>query len=442
MGARPVAAFLSLALPRAVAANARWVNRFVDGMLALAKDHGITLAGGDTSESPTEHVLADIMLLGAAPTGTALRRSGARPGDVLYCTGTLGGSAQELVQLGLSPESYRNVKRGEDLFPHLYPEPRVAVGMALRERGIATACIDLSDGLSTDLAHLCTASGVAAEVDINALPAARRLRGAEANFSNRCVHHGGEDYELLFTARAETKVPKKIAGVKITRIGNIIARTPTSPQMVLHRQGWISRTTDSRRLGALQRMTGFAQTWSATILREPPLIAPARQYMYPQHVPGEEEAMERGALRLLVKPSEGAQYLLTCALGFREPSLPTGTFACPAPESMLAVAGGYAYLADTRTPERCVHLPLRPVTRVLAAREENLLLLAGFHTVAAVGVHGLLWETAKLSWEGLQLGAIRDGQLHGTGWNMISNRDVPFTIDLRTGAHTGGGFSQ
>ena len=189
-------------------------------------------------------------------------------------------------------------------------------------------------------------------------------------------------------------------------------------------------------------MSHFTQTWSAEILTAPPLIAPARQFVYPLRVPGEEDAMERGALRVHVQPASGGQYLVTCALGFRDPSLPTGLFACPAPDKMLAVAGGYAYLADTRTPELCMHLPLRPVTRIVPAVAEGLLLLAGFHTVAAIGSEGLLWESKKLSWEGVQPGEVRDGKLHGTGWDMMSDRDLPFTIDLRTGTHTGGGFAQ
>jgi len=89
-----------------------------------------------------------------------------------------------------------------------------------------------------------------------------------------------------------------------------------------------------------------------------------------------------------------------------------------------------------------VHLPLRPVTQIVSAVDEGLVLLAGFHTVAAVGAEGWLWETAKLSWEGLRLGEIHDGKLHGEGWNMQTDRDVPFSIDLSSGAHEGGGFSR
>ncbi|HZL25217.1 MAG TPA: hypothetical protein VFC39_01660 [Acidobacteriaceae bacterium] len=189
-------------------------------------------------------------------------------------------------------------------------------------------------------------------------------------------------------------------------------------------------------------MKTFPQTWLAEVLTTPPLIAPARQFMYPQRVAGEEDAMNRGALQLLVKPATGGTFLATCALGFRDKSLPSGVFACPAPDNMLAVAGGYAYLVDTTAPEHCIHLPLRPATQILSAVDEGLVLLAGFHTVAAIGATGLLWETAKLSWEGVKLNEIRDGKLLGEGWNMHTDREVPFTIDLRTGTHEGGGFTK
>lgn len=185
----------------------------------------------------------------------------------------------------------------------------------------------------------------------------------------------------------------------------------------------------------------FPHTWSAQVLTAPPMIAPARQFVYPLYVPGEEDAMARGALLLNVKPASGGAFLATCALGFRDPSLPSGVFSCPRGDDLLAVAGGYAYLVDTLQPERCLHLPLRPVTQILAAPVEGLLLLAGFHHVAAIGVEGLLWESGRLSWEGVQLGEVADGKLHGSGWNMRTDRDVPFAIDLRTGEHTGGGFT-
>ncbi len=233
MGAKPLAAFLSLALPPSAARNKKWMRDFLDGFLGLAKQFGVPLAGGDTSESPTDAVLADVVLLGSAPAGTALRRSGAKPGDLIYCTGSLGGSAQELLQLEHGPQLYRDAKPGEDLYPHLFPQPRIAQGKALRERALATACIDLSDGLSTDLAHLCTASGVAAVLDLSTLPAAPQLRGADAEYSLRSMLHGGEDYELLFTARPETRIPVRLLGVKITRIGRITRARKGQPQVLI-----------------------------------------------------------------------------------------------------------------------------------------------------------------------------------------------------------------
>lgn len=189
-------------------------------------------------------------------------------------------------------------------------------------------------------------------------------------------------------------------------------------------------------------MNDFAQTWTARILTAPPLIAPALQYVYPQHVPGEEDAMNRGALLLDIKPAASANFLATCALGFRDPSLPTGIFSCPRADDLLALAGGYAYLIDTQSPDRCLHLPLRPVTQVLTAPASGLIFIAGFHNVIAMDENGLRWQSARLSWEGITLTHSDAHHLHGTGWNMQTDREVPFTIDLITGTHEGGGFTR
>jgi hypothetical protein len=192
----------------------------------------------------------------------------------------------------------------------------------------------------------------------------------------------------------------------------------------------------------------FTASWTARILTAPPLIAPARQFIYPQFVPGEEDAMNRGALLLDIKPATapnlptaGGNFLATCALGFRDPSLPTGIFPCPRPEDLLALAGGYAYLIDTASPGHSLHIPLRPVTQILAAPLANLVLLAGFHQILAIGPTGIAWQSARLSWEGVTMLELRDHLLHGTGWNMHTDREVPFTVDLATGSHTGGGFA-
>ncbi len=234
MGARPLAAFVSLGLPKDLVtpagAGRSWVSRFYDGLLALAEAHKTPVAGGDMAESPV--ALADIVLVGAVPRGRAMLRSGARPGDGIYVTGTLGGSAAGLAKLAeLGGGTRRVPARWASLMqPHLYPQPRLAQGEWLRRRGIAAAAIDLSDGLSTDLAHICEESGVAAEVDADAIPL-----GVGATLEQAL--HGGEDYELLFTARADRRVPAKVAGVAITRIGVVARRQRNRPQIALIRDG-------------------------------------------------------------------------------------------------------------------------------------------------------------------------------------------------------------
>lgn len=216
MGGEPVAAFLSLALPRDL--PQAWVGRFACGLTSLGERYRTTLAGGDTAQSPNG-ILADIIVVGSAPKGNAVLRSGARPGDRLYVTGELGGSAAAVVHMRdrhkkLNPRAYRR---------HFYPEPRIEVGKFLREKGIAAAMIDTSDGLSTDLAHICEESGVGAEIRAALIPRARVGRPAHEIDLDLALH-GGEDYELLFTARPGRRIPKKIAGVAITQIGQIVRR--------------------------------------------------------------------------------------------------------------------------------------------------------------------------------------------------------------------------
>ncbi len=234
MGARPVAAFLSLGLPRSLTKTtgrrSAWVERFLDGFMALAEAHNTPLAGGDLAESPV--AVADIVLVGAVPRGRALLRSGARPGDLLYVTGALGGAAAGLIRLAELASPARSnppriPKKLEALLaPHLYPQPRIAQGLWLQRRGLASAALDLSDGLSSDLAHLCEESGVAAEVDAAALPIHPAATLAQAL-------HGGEDYELLFTAPPTARLPRAIAGIPITRIGRVLRARAGRPAMML-----------------------------------------------------------------------------------------------------------------------------------------------------------------------------------------------------------------
>ncbi len=185
---------------------------------------------------------------------------------------------------------------------------------------------------------------------------------------------------------------------------------------------------------------GFRRTWEVEVLQAQPMIAPARRYTYPREVIGEEEAMARGALELMVRPATGGAFLATCSLGFRDRSMPTGVWSSPNPEEMCAVAGGYAYLVDTAAPERVVQVPLRPVTAVRALEREGLLVFAGFTHLVAWGAEGQVWTTGRLSWEGVTLGEVHGGRLLGTGWEMVSDKELPFSVDLRTGEHEGGGY--
>jgi len=237
MGATPLAAFLSLALPADLLSEPkgrRWLAGFFRGLRTLANRYQVPLAGGDTSQSPGKspgEVLADIILIGATPTGKALRRSGASPGDVLYVTGHLGGAAAEFAEV---LHRRKAVKAGTAKnHPPLSPEPRLAAGRALLGRSLATACIDISDGLSTDLAHLCRASGVHAEIEQSALPIHPLARKLGTGAAIQAALHGGEDYELLFSAPATTRIPKSIAGVRVNRIGRITQKRSATPLLTL-----------------------------------------------------------------------------------------------------------------------------------------------------------------------------------------------------------------
>ena len=198
MGGEPRFCLLSLALAEWV--DARWLGRFWRGLLSLAARASCPLAGGDLARA--ERFSCDIVVAGAVPRGRALRRDGARTGDAIYVSGRLGGSA-----LGLERG------RGAAWKRHIQPEPRLGLGVFLR-RIRATAAMDLSDGLSLDLRRMCLASNVAAEI-----AGPPHFPGASAEQAL----HGGEDYELVFTAGPRTRVPEQFEGLPLTRIGAIVA---------------------------------------------------------------------------------------------------------------------------------------------------------------------------------------------------------------------------
>jgi thiamine-monophosphate kinase len=205
MGAAPRFCLVSLAL--APWADSAWVDGFYRGLLRLARREKTVLAGGDLGRA--DKVMCDIMVCGSVPRGRALRRGGARPGDGIYVSGALGGSA-----LGLSLLDEKSIIKGagKARLRHLKPEPRIALGGYLREKVHATSAMDLSDGLSLDLHRLCLESGLSA-----AMVAPPVFRGA----SLEQALHGGEDYELLFTAGARTRVPDSFEGLRLTRIGTM-----------------------------------------------------------------------------------------------------------------------------------------------------------------------------------------------------------------------------
>jgi hypothetical protein len=184
----------------------------------------------------------------------------------------------------------------------------------------------------------------------------------------------------------------------------------------------------------------FAHEWQADILDRPPMIAPARQFVYPRQIAGEEDTLARGALLLRVRPAAGGEFLATCARGFADPRMPTGVLPCPNASEVCALAGGYAYIIDTTAPDRSTHIPLRPVVEVIAHAEPALLLFVGFQSIAAWGVAGLAWQSARLSYEGIRVVKAEAGELHGLGWDMHTDKEIPFTLGLRSGRHTGGPF--
>jgi thiamine-monophosphate kinase len=202
MGSEPVFCLVSLAIPAELTRT--WISRFFKGLLALAARYKLTLAGGDLARF--DKVIADVICCGRVPQGKALLRDGAKAGDRIYVTGELGASAHGLT-----------TRRGSTWRRHLRPEPRIQAGLALRKLGVS-AGMDLSDGLALDLHRLCIESSVSAELSSN-LPVAPGASLEQAIY-------GGEDYELLFTAPAKSKIPAAIAQLPITLIGFITNGPP------------------------------------------------------------------------------------------------------------------------------------------------------------------------------------------------------------------------
>jgi len=230
MGARPRFCLLSVGVPAA-----RWRRRFLEevyeGVRALARLHGVAIIGGDTSRT-TAGVVVDSIVIGEARSGRALTRGGAHPGDQIFVTGTLGAAAAGLKVLESRARARLTKATRALVRRQLRPTPRVEWGALLGEKRLATALIDLSDGLSSDLAHVCRESGVGARVEAELLPVEPLLKSAGLRSKSAGLSEGealalaldgGEDFELLFTAspRASSGLPREVGGVPVTRVGEV-----------------------------------------------------------------------------------------------------------------------------------------------------------------------------------------------------------------------------
>jgi thiamine-monophosphate kinase len=220
MGGIPMHFTVSLAAPGDL--ELAWLDGFYDGVERACRDFGVTLVGGDSSSASS--IFVDVAMIGRVRSGAAVRRSGAQAGDKVYVTGTLGGSIRGLSLLRAGDRESPAVQR------HLYPEPRHRVGMAVAAQ--AHAMIDVSDGLSTDLAHIVEESGVSIRIHREKLPGA-------AGASPEEILHGGEEYELIIVG---SDLPERIEGVHLTQIGEVLSST-SEPGIILddsplRPQGW------------------------------------------------------------------------------------------------------------------------------------------------------------------------------------------------------------
>jgi thiamine-monophosphate kinase len=231
MGARPRWALLSIGVPEDIW-ESEFLDQFYDGLFQLADRYGIKLIGGDISRT-AEKIVIDSIVLGESRLDQEVFRAGAKPGDALFVTGFLGDSSAglRLLERGARIHAERNKDADSHsidplLLRHLRPEPRVGWGLLLGERKLATAMIDISDGLSSDLNHLCKESEVGALVDASRIPIdplVVEICGRRALDPLMLALHGGEDFELLFSVNPDniSQLPKRVDGVLATRIGEI-----------------------------------------------------------------------------------------------------------------------------------------------------------------------------------------------------------------------------
>ena len=217
MGGRPRFALVALTLTKRQ--SPKWLREFYGGLGSLAKRHGVQVIGGDFASG--QHFVADVQVIGQVARGQALLRSGARAGHAIYVTGRLGLSAlgERLADKSALQRLAKSLGK-RALRAHFYPEARIEVARKLSRR--LSAAMDLSDGLALDLHRLCEASGVGARLFRDCIPAVNIPAPLERRIKTTAVDlalHGGEDYELLFTAPKSVRVPETVAGISVARIG-------------------------------------------------------------------------------------------------------------------------------------------------------------------------------------------------------------------------------
>lgn len=262
MGGSPKFALLTLAIPPNLKSQTFW-QEFFAGYFSLAEEHGVELIGGDISSAP-DRLAIDSIVIGQCATGRAVRRTGAKAGDAIYVTGTLGASAAGLKLLlngarvgdDVRSSAFRRLTFASEQPPeggttnaiqsaicaHLRPEPRVEFGQHLGNLGLANSMIDVSDGLAQDLAHICEDSGVSAVIDFDAVPVAEEVSLVAANSDEafNLAVNGGEDFELLFTADPKNEAALMEIGanhrLRLTKIGEVISAGQSS-SVLLRREG-------------------------------------------------------------------------------------------------------------------------------------------------------------------------------------------------------------
>jgi len=242
MGAEPQYFLLSLALPETH--TGKWLDGFLRGLGRAETRFRCQIAGGDTTRNAK--ILINVTVIGDVPTGRAVLRTGANSGDLLFVSGRLGEA--ELGLRALRSGRAEGHRKSRWVKKHLYPEPRLALGRWLSQKRLATAMMDLSDGLSTDLPRLCAASEVGARIAIDKIPkVALPKKKGRAHFDvTELALHGGDDYELLFTIhpRQSGQVPSAFQGLPLSRIGEVTRKPgvvlvgPTGREEKLVARGW------------------------------------------------------------------------------------------------------------------------------------------------------------------------------------------------------------